>query len=56
MSENESPMENLKDAILDDDKKLGEEVPGAPFAVVGRSYIAILLVALAGFGLYLWLR
>jgi len=56
MAEPKGQIETLKDAIVDDDKKLGEEVPGAPFALVGLSYIVILGIALAGMGLILWLR
>jgi len=56
MSDDKGQLETLKDAIVDEDKKLGEEVPGAPFALVGLSYLVILAIALAGIGLYLWLR
>ncbi|MGB7347190.1 MAG: hypothetical protein WBD20_23410 [Pirellulaceae bacterium] len=56
MAEEKSQIDTLKDAIVDENKKLGEEVPGAPFALVGLSYIVILGIALAGMGLFFWLR
>ncbi|TWU46632.1 hypothetical protein [Rubripirellula reticaptiva] len=56
MAEEKGQLETLKDAIVDEEKRLGEEVPGAPFAVVGLSYIVILAIVLAGIGLFFWLR
>ncbi len=45
----------LKTGVFDPQKKLGEEMPGAPFAVVGLTYVALLGIVAIGFGLFLWL-
>ena len=55
--ENEKGLvENLTDAIVDDDKELDKEVPGASFAVVGLTYPFILAVVLFGLAIFYWIR
>lgn len=49
-------VESLKDAIVDEDKELNEEVPGSPYLLVGLGYFLILLIVFIGFGLFYWLR
>jgi hypothetical protein len=57
MSADKSINETLRDAIFDEDKRLGEEVPGAPFVVVGLSYVAILgVVGIATVAAMWWLN
>ncbi|MDA8744306.1 hypothetical protein N9N28_06730 [Rubripirellula amarantea] len=55
MSSDKGQIETLKDAVIDEDKKLGEEVPGAPFAVVGLTYPVVLAIVLMAFALFYWL-
>jgi hypothetical protein len=56
MADEKGTIESLTDAVVNKDKKLGEEVPGAPFAVVGLTYLVILAIVLSGISLFIWLR
>ncbi|WP_146577272.1 hypothetical protein [Neorhodopirellula pilleata] len=44
VSETTNDKHGIREAITDKNEKLGENAPGAPFMVVGLSYITILAI------------
>lgn len=45
MADKTNYTEEVKEAVTDDQHSLGEHAPGAPFMVVGMTYVVILIVA-----------
>ena len=54
MSNDSSTVQDVKEAILDDDHSIGEAVPGSPFAIVALSYLGALAIGCGGFALIVW--
>ena len=54
-SEPQTVGETIKATMTSEDKPLGEKVPGAPFAVVALTYLAILAVSGLVLATILWL-
>lgn len=48
-------IEETKEVISDQDHSMGERAPGAPFAVVALSYLAVLAVGCAIIAFIIWL-
>ncbi|MGB7327316.1 MAG: hypothetical protein WBD31_20740 [Rubripirellula sp.] len=52
----EKPMtEEIKEAVNENEHSIGEKVPGAPFAIVALSYVAILAVACFAIAAIVWM-
>lgn len=54
MAEEKPLLKEVTDAVTDREAPLGEVEPGAPFAVVGLTYPAILGVSLLSIALLIW--
>lgn len=47
-------VQEVKDAVQDNEHSIGERAPGAPFAIVGLSYMVVLAVACVAMGIVIW--
>lgn len=54
MDDQDGIVQQAKDAVTDPDHSLGEKAPGAPFAFVALSYLAILAAVSIVVAIVVW--
>jgi hypothetical protein len=56
MAEQNSIIEETKQAINDNEHSIGEKAPGTPFMLVALSYLAVLAIVCGAVALVFWMR